>query len=108
LAAEVGLSPFPRGYLLDMASPTKAVEYMALSLPVVANDNPDQQQIIAESGAGLCVPLTPEAFAEATLTLLSDCDMRASMSTLGKLYVTQCRGYSQLAESLAKEYQYRL
>ena len=108
VVAEVGLSPFPRGYLLDMASPTKAVEYMALGLPVVANDNPDQQQIIAESGAGLCVPLTPEAFAEATLTLLSDCDMRASMSTRGKLYVTQCRGYSQLAESLAKEYQYRL
>lgn len=55
--AEIGLSPFPRGFLLDSASPTKAVEYMALSLPVIANDSPDQAQVIEESGAGLCVPL---------------------------------------------------
>ena len=29
-AAEVGLSPFPRGFLLDSASPTKVPEYLAL------------------------------------------------------------------------------
>lgn len=104
LAAEVGLSPLPRGYLLDMASPTKAVEYMALGLPVVANDNPDQQQVIAESGAGLCVPMTAEAFANATLTLLNDIELRVNMSTLGKTYVTQHRSYNQLAAFLAEEY----
>lgn len=108
LAAEVGLSPLPRGYLLDMASPTKAVEYMALGLPVVANDNPDQQQVMAESGAGLCVPLTPEAFANATLTLLNDSHLRTSMSVLGKRYVARHRSYYQIAETLAKEYQQRL
>lgn len=108
LAAEVGLSPLPRGYLLDMASPTKAVEYMALGLPVVVNDNPDQQQVIAESGAGLCVPMTSEAFASATLRLLNDSDLRANMSALGKTYVAQHRSYQQLAASLAEEYRTRL
>lgn len=104
LAAEVGLSPFPRGYLLDMASPTKAVEYMALGLPVVANDNPDQQQVIAESGAGLCVPMTAQAFAAAILTLLKDSNLRAEMSTLGKTYVAKHRSYHQLAASLSNNY----
>lgn len=108
VSAEVGLSPFPRGFLLDMASPTKAVEYMALGLPVIANDNPDQQQVVAESGAGMCVPMTPEAFADAIATLLNDSNMRANMSSLGQHYVSQYRGYYQLAESLAKEYQQRL
>lgn len=108
LAAEVGLSPFPRGYLLDMASPTKAVEYMALGLPVVANDNPDQQQIIAESGAGICVPITAQGFANATLTLLNDRKLRANMSALGKVYVAQQRSYQQLATGLAAAYKTRI
>lgn len=108
LAAEVGFSPFPRGYLLDMASPTKAVEYMAFGLPVVANDNPDQQQAIAESGAGLCVPMTTEAFANATIKLLEDDQLRASMSVLGKQYIAQHRNYCQLAELLARAYQQRV
>lgn len=104
VAAEVGLSSFPRGYLLDMASPTKAVEYMALGLPVVANDNPDQQQVIAESGAGLCVPMTAEGFANATLTLLNDSKLRVNMTALGKAYVAEKRSYQQLANALAAQY----
>jgi glycosyltransferase involved in cell wall biosynthesis len=34
-AAEVGLSPIPRGPLLDVSSPTKVPEYLAFGLPVV-------------------------------------------------------------------------
>lgn len=108
IAAEVGLSPFPRGYLLDMASPTKAVEYMALGLPVVANDNPDQQQVIVESRAGLCVAMSAQDFANATLTLLNDSKLRANMSVLGKAYVAQKRSYQHLAEALAAEYKTRI
>ncbi len=108
IAAEVGLSPFPRGYLLDMASPTKAVEYMALGLPVVANDNPDQQQVIVESRAGLCVPMSAQDFANATLTLLNDSKLRANMSVLGKAYVAEKRSYQQLAKALAAGYKTRI
>ena len=104
-AAEIGLSPIPRGYLLDMGSPTKAAEYMAFGVPVVGNDNPDQQQVIEESGAGLCVTLTGESFAEAVMELLDNPSFRERASELGKSYVAQHRGYAQLSQHLAKQYQ---
>lgn len=104
VTSEVGLSPFPRGLLLDMASPTKAVEYMALGVPVVANDNPDQAQVIAESGAGVCVPLTAEAFAQASISLMKDPASRARMSILGKVYIAEHRSYQHISAMLAQRY----
>ncbi|HEY0563558.1 MAG TPA: glycosyltransferase [Methylophilus sp.] len=105
VAAEVGLSPFPRDTLLDMASPTKAVEYMALGLPVVVNDNPDQQQVIQASGAGVCVALTAPAFAETVISLLNHPQQRVQMGQLGKAYIAQQRSYQQIAQQLADKYQ---
>lgn len=105
-AAEVALSPFPRGHLLDSASPTKVPEYLALGLPVVCNDNPDQQQVIAESGAGRCVPYTASAFADAVEELLEiDPATRASMQFEGKRFVAEKRGYQLLAASVARTYE---
>lgn len=103
-AAEIGLSPIPRGYLLDMGSPTKAVEYMALGIPVVMNDNPDQAQVALESGAASCVPLTAEAFSKAVLELLVDDALRQKCQTMGRTYVAKTRGYHQLATELAGKY----
>jgi glycosyltransferase involved in cell wall biosynthesis len=103
-AAEIGLSPIPRGYLLDMASPTKAIEYMALGLPVVVNDNPDQAEVIAESGAGYCVPLEPSKFAEAVIRLMGDAESRQRMSAAGRKYVSRVRAYDRIAEHVASAY----
>jgi glycosyltransferase involved in cell wall biosynthesis len=103
-AADVGLSPIPRGPLLDVGSPTKTVEYMALGLPVVVNDNPDQQHIVRESGAGFSVDYEPEAFAEAVLQLLSDPDLRAQMGRKGQAYVREHRSYLCIATMLANKY----
>ncbi|MGR9088439.1 MAG: glycosyltransferase [Gammaproteobacteria bacterium] len=103
-AAEVGLSPFPRSFLLDSASPTKAVEYMALGLPVVVNDNPDQAQIVSESGAGLCVPLEAKAFSESVVYLLSHPDQCLEMGRRGIDYIHQVRGYDTLSANLAGVY----
>lgn len=103
-AAEVGLSPFPRGYLLDSASPTKAMEYMALTLPVVANDNPDQANVIAESGAGICVPFEPEAFASAVISLLDNPAVRQQMGIRGRQYIERERGYDSIAKAVADAY----
>jgi len=102
--AELGLSPFPRSFLLDSASPTKAIEYMGLGLPVVCNDNPDQRQVIAESGAGLCVPLQSAAFAEAVVRLLGDPPTMRRMGEQGRAYVAARRGYDQLARQVAAVY----
>jgi glycosyltransferase involved in cell wall biosynthesis len=103
-AAEIGLSPVPRGFLLDMGSPTKAIEYMALGLPVIMNDNPDQALVAQESGAAKCVPLSSEDFALAVLSLMNDINARASMQTKGLDYVNKTRGYQQLSAILSAKY----
>ena len=103
-AAEIGLSPIPRGYLLDMGSPTKAVEYMALGLPVVMNDNPDQVLVAQESDAARCIPLAPMQFANAVLTLLNDANLKTTMQKKGLDYVNKARGYHQIANSVSAKY----
>jgi glycosyltransferase involved in cell wall biosynthesis len=104
VAADIGLSPIPRGYLLDMGSPTKAVEYMALGLSVLMNDNPDQLQVANESNAAICVSLEAESFAEAALKLLNDDEVRAQMRIKGLAYVGQVRSYERLASNLYLTY----
>jgi glycosyltransferase involved in cell wall biosynthesis len=100
-SALIGLSPFPRGPLLDSASPTKAI---ALGLPVVVNDNPDQRQVVEEAGCGLCVALSADSFAQAVSALLADPARRAAMGAAGQRYITQNRGYDTLARRLATSY----
>jgi glycosyltransferase involved in cell wall biosynthesis len=105
LNAEVALSPFPRGELLDSASPTKVPEYLALGLPVVCNDNPDQAAVVRDSGAGLSVPYTAEDFAVAVESLLDlDLETRARMAADGHLYVAAHRDYPRIAAELATVY----
>ena len=102
--AEVGLSPIPRGPLFDVSSPTKLVEYLALGIPSVANDIPDQAQVIEQSGAGLCVPMQAPAFAEATLGLLADRALAASLGERGPEWVRAHRSYGILARKVAQAY----
>jgi glycosyltransferase involved in cell wall biosynthesis len=102
--AEVGLSPIPRGTLFDVSSPTKLVEYLALGIPSVANDIPDQKQVIDESGAGLCVPMEANTFADAVLQLLNDGALAAEFALRGPPYVKTHRTYDILGNNVAKTY----
>jgi glycosyltransferase involved in cell wall biosynthesis len=104
LRAEVGLSPIPRGTLFDVSSPTKLVEYLALGLPGVANDIPDQKRVIDESGAGLCVPMDADAFATATLYLLNNRSAARQCSERGPAYVRSHRTYAILGRNVASTY----
>ena len=107
--AEVALSPIPRGPLLDPASPTKVPEYLALGIPVVCNDNPDQASAIRESGAGICVPYSAGEFAAAVLMLLAQGPAtRSAMIEAGKRYVAEKRDYRVLAKQLAEVYRHLL
>lgn len=104
-AAEVGLSPFPRGFLLDSASPTKVPEYLALGVPVVCSDNPDQQAIMTQTGAGRCVPYTADDFARAVIELLELRPAeRAAMAERGSQFVRQHRDYAQISRAVAERY----
>ncbi|WP_308446335.1 glycosyltransferase [Aromatoleum toluolicum] len=105
LAGRVGLSPIPRGYLLDAGSPTKVPEYLSLGIPVVCNDNPDQQIAIETSGAGLCVPYTGEDFARAVLKLLNEDDaVRSRRINAGYRYISSNRDYQIIARDIADVY----
>ncbi|MCC6145798.1 MAG: glycosyltransferase family 4 protein [Candidatus Hydrogenedentes bacterium] len=104
-AAEVGLSPIPRGPLLDVGSPTKVPEYLALGVPVVCNDNPDQQAIVEASGAGRCVPYTAEVFARAVVELLRlSAEKRQAMAREGARLIAEQRSYERLAELVSRTY----
>jgi glycosyltransferase involved in cell wall biosynthesis len=103
--SDVGLSPIPRGELLDVSSPTKIVEYLALGVPVVCNDNPDQRKIIEECAAGRCVPYDAASFADAVDELLRlSPAKREEMSTAGREFVARRRDYPLIADNLASVY----
>ena len=104
LRAKVALSPIPRGTLYDVSSPTKLVEYLALGIPSVANDIPDQEQVLAESRAGLCVPMEASAFAVAVRRLLDDAALAAECSQRGPAYVNRHRSYAILGRIVAETY----
>ncbi|MFT7772010.1 glycosyltransferase [Roseateles sp.] len=103
--AELAWSPVPRGVLFDVSSPTKAVEYLALGVPCVGNDIPDQQLVLTQSGGGICVPMDIEAFAHASMRLLSNPPMARKMGSAGKAWVRQHRDYSVLARQVASVYE---
>ena len=102
--AEVGLSPIPRRILFDVGSPTKAIEYIALGIPCVGNNNPDQEHVLLQSGAGMCVPLNVNAFACATLQILSSPQLAAELSAKGPGWVASHRTYRVIAPRVADIY----
>lgn len=102
--AEVGLSPIPRGELFDVSSPTKLIEYLALGIPCVANDIPDQKLVIERSLAGICVPMEVGAFRDAVLRLLNDDNFRQLCSSRGPVFARAERSYDVMAERVALKY----
>lgn len=103
-AAKVGLSPIPCTRVLEMGTPTKVCEYLAYGLPVVANGQPDQAALLAQTGGGLCVPLSAAGFADGVLAMLADPDQARAMAEQGRARIGQLRSYDVLAEQLAAQY----
>jgi glycosyltransferase involved in cell wall biosynthesis len=102
-ACVAGLSPFPRGEIYDSASPTKVVEYFALGLPVLANDQPDQAAMLAAAG-GQCVPLTAEGFAAGMRDVLAHGEAHRAVAALGQAWVARHRSYAVLAAGVGRAF----
>jgi glycosyltransferase involved in cell wall biosynthesis len=102
--ADVCLSPCPAHPLLVVGTPTKLVEYLAMGRPVVANDHPDQREVLEASGAGVITDLSPEGFAEAIAILLSDKAAANSMAVRGPPWVAAHRSYAIHAELVGSIY----
>lgn len=102
---DIALSPyFPTPILLS-TSPTKLIEYMALGLPVIANDHPEQRLTLRESRAGVRVPWAARHFARA-VTFLQRLppEARCAMGERGRDWVRRNRTYARIADRLETEY----
>jgi glycosyltransferase involved in cell wall biosynthesis len=102
--ADVAVSLVPRGELFDCSSPTKVVEYLALGVPVVANDLPDQHQVLTESGAGISAPTSVPEFAAAITRILDQPALASAMRKAGPPYVESHRSYAVIGERVAATY----
>jgi glycosyltransferase involved in cell wall biosynthesis len=104
LGAQAAVSYVPRGALYDVSSPTKLLEYLALGMPCVGNDIPDQEAVLAASGAGWLVASTPPAMAEALLAILRDPQAARQRAAAGPAYIEAVRSYRVLGAALAERY----
>jgi glycosyltransferase involved in cell wall biosynthesis len=101
LEATVCVSAVPPGPLHDVSSPTKVVEYLALGLPVVANDIPDQRLLLEACGGGVCVAFTAPAFAQALVSLLNDPAQARARARQARPRVLALRSYTVLSQQVA-------
>jgi len=102
--ADICLSYFHPSPILDVASPTKVIEYLALNKVVVANDHPEQHEVLTRSGAGISVAAEEGAFADAVLYLLDHPEEAKRMGERGRAFVAQYRDYPVLANVLEGTY----
>ncbi len=103
--ADLAVSYIPRGPLFDISSPTKSLEYLALAMPCVGNDTPDQAYVLATSQAGWLTGSTTAALASAMLEILQDKERAKQRASRGPAFIEAQRSYRVLAESLAQRYQ---
>ncbi|MDI1292149.1 MAG: glycosyltransferase [Methylobacter sp.] len=102
--ADAAISFIPRSEILDVSSPTKLLEYLALGLPCVGNDNPDQAQLLSTSGVGWLTESTSDALAQALSEILADPDAARKRAASGPAYINATRSYSVLATRVAEQY----
>ena len=62
-------------------------EAMACGVPVVVSDALNYAAQLAQSGAGLALPRTPERFSQAIVELIDRPDIRREMGVCGRLFV---------------------
>lgn len=103
--ADVCLSPIFPAPVFDVASPTKLVEYMALGVPIVANDHPEQRMVLHQSRAGVCAPWGARHFARGVRWIMRHCrEERAAMGGRGREWVAAHRTYRRIADDIERIY----
>lgn len=100
-AADIGVSPVPPLSFYKVSSPIKALEYMAMGKPVVANEEIlEHKEVVEESGGGVLVPFDDNAFADAIIKLMDDPETAREMGRRGSEWVVRNRNYEILAQRL--------
>jgi glycosyltransferase involved in cell wall biosynthesis len=98
--AEVMLSPM----VYSVGIQNKVLEAMALGTPVVVAPQA-AAALQAHPGHDLLVADSPQAFAEATLRLLNDAELRMSLRKQGRVYVEQHHNWYSVTNKLVNSYQ---
>ncbi|HGO5293527.1 hypothetical protein EQ875_01678 [Photobacterium damselae subsp. damselae] len=91
-----------RGLLLDVSTPTKAMEYMALKKPMICNDSPDQQFVIQESGCGRVTDGSVKSYAQSMIELALQ-PMTQSELDAGFNYIKNNRSYASIGQQVAAD-----
>jgi glycosyltransferase involved in cell wall biosynthesis len=104
LGAQAAVSYIPRGALYDVSSPTKLLEYLALGMPCVGNDTPDQAAVLSASGAGWLSASTAEAMADGLVAILRDPEAARRRAAAGPNFIDAVRSYRVLGEAVARRY----
>jgi glycosyltransferase involved in cell wall biosynthesis len=103
-SAAVCVSPYYPVPILRSTSPTKLVEYMALGKAVVANDHPEQADVVKRSGAGLLCAWDEDEFAAAIVRLLEDPARTAAMGRAGRDFVARYRTHWAMVDLVVSRY----
>jgi len=103
--AQICLSPIDPSPVFRVGSPTKMIEYMGSGIPVVANDHPEQQLILRQCRAGVCVPWRARHFARAVRWLVQQSpERRREMAEKGRVWVLENRTYERIADKVEAKY----
>ena len=102
--ADVCLSSFPNGPLLDTATPTKLVEYIACGSRAVINHMPDHDFIAAHSSLARSVEFSVEGYEEGIEEALSQGRPSVQEQSRSFDWLGSQREYSLLADQCRKEY----
>lgn len=102
-SSSVGVAPIQASEELSYAVPTKAYEYMASGLPVVATGTGAVERLLSESEGGVVVGDDPEALAAAFDDLLADADRRQRLGRNGRRYVERHRDRAAIARTVSDE-----
>ncbi|SOD20824.1 glycosyltransferase [Nitrosomonas ureae] len=102
--ADICFSPFYPVPVLLSTSPTKLVEYMAMAKCIVANEHPEQCQVMEASGIGRCVPWGEQSFADEVCKLLDDPERARTLASRGPDWVRKYRTYDVIADHVESQY----
>ncbi len=100
--ADVCVSPIYPSPSFDVGSPTKLLEYMAMGKASVANNHPEQQIVLRESQAGICVEWDESAFVKAIIYLIDNPEVASMMGKKGHEYIKSKRNYKETANTVEK------
>jgi len=104
-AADIGVSIVPPLSFYKVSSPIKALECMVMGKPVVANEEIfEHREVIEQSGGGILVPFTAEAFACAIIEPLDNPEKASEMGGKGYEWVVNNRSYQILGRRIEQAY----